>query len=259
MLILSRKQNQEIVFPHLGVRIEVARIRGNTVCLGIDAPKEIAILRGELENLQSRFPTPDELMEDGEAPVRLSHELRNRLNALSLCLHLMKEKQDAKVPIEPKILTRALRELHTIEEICGCNNSPNPFVDRLERHHPSPFVMLVDDATNEAELLAAYLRHVGIQVALSSDGDAALNLLDCIDRKPGVILLDMVMPGRSGHSTLRALRENPSFSDIKIFAVTGLSQDSLPDDGLSVDRWFQKPIQPQELANQIQADLALPV
>lgn len=252
MLILSRKQNQEIVFPHLGVRIEVARIRGNTVCLGIDAPKEIAILRGELENIV-KTPAPSDLLPNN------NHELRNRLNAMSLCLHVMKEKHEANLPIEGKILTRALRELHTIEEICSCENSPNPFVDQLEQQHSSPFVMLIDDATNEAELLAAYLRHVGIQVAMSSDGDAALSLLDCIDRKPGVILLDMVMPGRSGHSTLKALRENPAYGDIKIFAVTGLPRESLPSTGgLSVDRWFQKPIKPQQLASQIQQDLAVP-
>ncbi len=253
MLILSRKQNQEIVFPHLGVRIEVARIRGNTVCLGIDAPKEIAILRGELENHHG-YTVPA-----GSPPVNLSHELRNRLNAMSLCLHVMKEKQEAQQPIEAKILSRALRELHTIEEICSCDHSPNPFVDRLERADVSPFVMLVDDATNEAELLAAFLRQVGIEVALSSDGDAALNLLDCIDRKPGIILLDMVMPGRSGHSTLKALRQNPEYNDIKVFAVTGLSKESLQfADGLTVDRWFQKPIKPQQLASQIQTDLAVP-
>ena len=253
MLILSRKQNQEIVFPNLGVRIEVAKIRGNTVCLGIDAPKDIAILRGELENMYSNSTR------EVTAPLEMTHELRNRLNAMSLCLHVMKEKQQANLPIDPKILTRALSELHTIEEICSCDHSPNPFVDRLEQFSPSPFVMLVDDATNEAELLAAYLRHVGIQVALSSDGDAALNLLDCIDRKPGIILLDMVMPGRNGHSTLKALRENPEYADIKVFAVTGLPQQSLAKTpGVTVDRWFQKPIKPQQLAEQIQQDLAVP-
>lgn len=253
MLILSRKQNQEIVFPHLGVRIEVARIRGNTVCLGIDAPKEIVILRGELENIAHR-PIPNELVPNH------NHELRNRLNAMSLCLQVMKEKSDSNQPIDGKILTQALRELHAIQEICSWDNAPNPLVDQLDQPRSSPFVMLIDAATNEAELLAAYLRQVGIQVALSSDGEAALNLLDCIDRKPGIILMDIAMPDRGGHSTLRALRENPQYEDIKIFAVTGLPRDSLPaSGGLSVDRWFQKPIKPQQLATQIQQDLAVPV
>ncbi len=180
MLILSRKQNQEIVFPKLGVRIEVARIRGNTVCLGIDAPKEIAILRGELKDYQVK---PEA---DPRTPGTPNHELRNRLNAMSLCLHVIKEKHESQTPIESRLLTRAIQELHTIEEICGCERTPNPFVARLHAGAPSPFVLLVDDATNEAELLAAYLRHVGIQVATSSDGDSALNLLDCFDCKPGL-------------------------------------------------------------------------
>ncbi len=240
-------------FPNLGIRIEVARIRGNTVCLGIDAPKDISILRGELEDLRNGASSPS------HQPPHLSHELRNRLNSMSLCLHLMMEKHQANLPIEGKILSRALQELHTIEEIYGCDHTPNPFADRLELQSPSPFVMLIDDCTNEAELLAGYLRHVGIQVAMSSDGDAALNLLDCIDRKPGIILLDMLMPGRNGHSTLKALRENPQYDEIKVFAVTGLAQHTMSfGQGLSVDRWFQKPIKPQQLAQQIQEDLAVP-
>lgn len=135
MLVLSRKQNQEIVFPHLGVRIEVARIRGNTVCLGIEAPKEIAILRGELENL-ARFPAPSEM------PLTLSHELRNHLNAMSLCLHAMMEKQEANLPIDGMILARALQELHTIEEITSCDLAPTLFVDRLEKQESSPLSCL---------------------------------------------------------------------------------------------------------------------
>ncbi len=253
MLILSRKQNQEIVFPKLGVRIEVARIRGNTVCLGIDAPKEIAILRGELKDYQVK---PEA---DPRTPGTPNHELRNRLNAMSLCLHVIKEKHESQTPIESRLLTRAIQELHTIEEICGCERTPNPFVARLHAGAPSPFVLLVDDATNEAELLAAYLRHVGIQVATSSDGDSALNLLDCFDCKPGIILLDMLMPGRSGASILGAVRQNPIYNDIKIFAVTGLPEESLDrSHGYTVDRWFQKPIKPDQLAQQIQLDLAVP-
>lgn len=130
MLIISRKQNQEVVFPNLGVRIEVSKIRGNTVCLGIDAPKDIAILRGELENLRS------DVTREVAAPLQISHELRGRLNTISLCLHVMKENQDANLPIDSKILTRALRELHTIEEICSCGHAPNPFVERLDQLSP---------------------------------------------------------------------------------------------------------------------------
>lgn len=47
MLVLSRKCNQEIVVNG-NIRIHIVSISGNTVRLGIDAPRDIGILRGEL-------------------------------------------------------------------------------------------------------------------------------------------------------------------------------------------------------------------
>ena len=47
MLVLSRKQNQTIVIDGQ-IEIEVLKIKGNTVRLGIRAPQDIKVLRGEL-------------------------------------------------------------------------------------------------------------------------------------------------------------------------------------------------------------------
>ena len=255
MLVLSRKLNQEIVFPTIGIRIEVARIRGATVCLGIDAPKELPILRGELRSPESALESPDYVAE----PMSVGHELRNRLNAMSLCLHIMLECQDSGLPIKPQVLARAIQEMHLIEEVLACTASPNPFANQISEKVVAPFVMLIDDAVNETELMASYLRHVGIQVAVSSDGNAALQLLECIDRKPDLILLDMVMPGRDGPSTLQELRSNPNYAGIKVFAVTGLASDSVTDKAApTADRWFQKPVHFKQLVHQIRSDLAVP-
>ncbi len=48
MLVLSRKQDEEIVFPELGITVQVIRTKGNQVRLGIKAPSDIRVLRGEL-------------------------------------------------------------------------------------------------------------------------------------------------------------------------------------------------------------------
>ena len=48
MLILSRREAEKVLFPKLGITIEVTRIQGRTVRLGIDAPDEIRIIRSEL-------------------------------------------------------------------------------------------------------------------------------------------------------------------------------------------------------------------
>lgn len=47
MLVLSRKLNQEIVIGD-GIKITVLKIKGNTIRLGIDAPRDVRVIRGEL-------------------------------------------------------------------------------------------------------------------------------------------------------------------------------------------------------------------
>jgi carbon storage regulator CsrA len=47
MLVLSRKQDQEIVIGD-GIKITVLKIKGNTIRLGIEAPRDVKIIRGEL-------------------------------------------------------------------------------------------------------------------------------------------------------------------------------------------------------------------
>ncbi len=47
MLVLSRKQNQSIVIGD-NVKIQVLKISGNTVRIGVEAPDDVKILRGEL-------------------------------------------------------------------------------------------------------------------------------------------------------------------------------------------------------------------
>lgn len=48
MLVLSRKQTESVVLPDLGITIRVLKVAGNRVQIGIDAPKEVRVLRGEL-------------------------------------------------------------------------------------------------------------------------------------------------------------------------------------------------------------------
>lgn len=49
MLVLSRRASEEVIFPGLGISIEVIQVKGSTVRLGIKAPRHIRVLRGELD------------------------------------------------------------------------------------------------------------------------------------------------------------------------------------------------------------------
>lgn len=93
MLVLTRKPNEQIMIGDQ-VTITVTRIKGNTIQLGIDAPKDVKILRGELACRNSRgertvdeepgfaWPTFSEADETAyrlmqtEAPETASHDCR---------------------------------------------------------------------------------------------------------------------------------------------------------------------------------------
>jgi carbon storage regulator len=55
MLVLSRKQSDAIVINGT-IRIQVLRIKRHAICLGIDAPREVSILRSELEAVAADQP-----------------------------------------------------------------------------------------------------------------------------------------------------------------------------------------------------------
>lgn len=48
MLVLSRNNRQKIVFPTLGISVEILQIKGKTVRVGIDAPVDVPVHRNEV-------------------------------------------------------------------------------------------------------------------------------------------------------------------------------------------------------------------
>ena len=89
MLVLSRGRNDKVVFPTLGISVEILRVAGNKVRLGIDAPHEVPVHRHEVsermeangESETVKFPSSGK-----SAAAKLSHDMRNRLNAAALGL-----------------------------------------------------------------------------------------------------------------------------------------------------------------------------
>ena len=78
-------------------------------------------------------------------------------------------------------------------------------------------VLLVDDETEFAEILAERMEARGLQVETADSGEAAVRL---VEKKPfDAILLDLAMPGMDGIETLKRLRKlNP---DLQIILLTG--------------------------------------
>lgn len=259
MLVLSRREQESIVFPKLGIRVQVTRVKGKAVSIGVDAPDDVRVLRGELVEREGESllqTSTGEISPSAESRER-EHELRNRINTLTIALHLLRKKAAKESGlVDEMLLSGAIDELALIEETLQ-DTSKSPDLDDIDKKASLPLALLVDDNQNETSLLAGYLRQFGFRVATALDGRAALRFIEHSNRLPDIVLLDMNMPGLNGRGTIDAIRRNPKTSALRVFAVSGDDQCSsnVPIGAGGVDRWFQKPISPDKLVNEMSREI----
>ena len=102
MLILGRRINQTIVFPNCGITVHVLDVNGRVAKIGIDAPKKVEIMRGELavasqSNEEYRSPVYRSSSEQEDAPESPSVVLQfaQRLAEIKAGLHLFQQRRAA--------------------------------------------------------------------------------------------------------------------------------------------------------------------
>jgi carbon storage regulator CsrA len=248
MLVVSRGPTDKIIFPNLDITVEILRISGNRVRVGINAPQDIRVLRHELVDEQSGASVAAE-------GSRFSHEFRNRLNTANLAMHLLQRQLDAGLAEEAETtLQKALRELDTLNETIGETTAAQSGTEPSRRPCRA---LLVEDDANESELLAGYLRMSGFEVDRAEDGLQAMVYLSR-HRPPDIVLLDMKMPRLDGPKTVASIRRNPAYRGVTIFAVSGTAQSEcgVPTGPQGVDRWFSKPVNPQKLVDEMNRGLS---
>lgn len=84
-------------------------------------------------------------------------------------------------------------------------------------------VLIVEDQQFLSSILKSRLERDGVQVAQAFDGDAALQYLE--STKPGVIVLDLIMPKVSGFEVLQAIAMNQQLNTIPVLVLSNLAQD----------------------------------
>ncbi len=118
-------------------------------------------------------------------------------------------------------------------------------------------VLIVDDNPQILELLEAYLEPLQRDVRLAADGEAALAAVE--REEPDVVLLDIMMPKRSGFEVCRTLKEDPRYRDIPIIMVTALNETGDMERARECggDDFLSKPVNKIELLARIQNLLKL--
>ncbi len=112
-------------------------------------------------------------------------------------------------------------------------------------------VLIVDDEPNIVTALEFLFRRSGYEVRLATNGAEALQEVDSF--QPDVVLMDVMMPGRSGYEVCQHLREQPELARIKIVMLSAKGSEAEVSKGLSLgaDLYVTKPFSTQELVNTI--------
>ncbi len=88
-------------------------------------------------------------------------------------------------------------------------------------------VLIVDDDPDIVDYVSSFLRDSGYEVATAGDASQALSMVE--EFEPHAVLIDVLMPGKSGLDLLVSLRKNPRWADLPLVVVTG-SDQILQDD-----------------------------
>ena len=82
-----------------------------------------------------------------------------------------------------------------------------------------PVLLIADDNEDVVELLRVYLKPLDCEFLIAKDGEEALTVAQA--RMPDVVLLDVMMPKRSGWEVCQALKAVQRTSRIRVVLVTG--------------------------------------
>ncbi len=261
MLVLSRRENQSILFPNLNIKVVISRVAGRIVRVGIEAPREVRVLRGELADSDMEAEAGGEAstsVGSNTAQAQRRHSIRNRLNNAMLGLQVLQAKiEEGQTDDLDHLIFKMFQTLSEINDSLGAradqekdldgpSNEVEPFASE------SMHALIVDDSPNEASLLAQFLQLKGFTTHHVRNGREAIRWLE-ENPRPQVVLMDMVMPDMDGPTAVREIRSDPRFDDVPLFGVSGLEPEEvgLPTGAAGVDQWFQKPVNAREIAEQI--------
>ena len=112
-------------------------------------------------------------------------------------------------------------------------------------------VLIADDEPNIVVSLEYLLKRAGYTVLVARDGQEAI---DTIRReRPALVLLDVMMPKKSGHEVCAELRADEALRGTLVLMLSAKGRDTDVDKGLGVgaDAYMTKPFSTKELAAKV--------
>jgi two-component system alkaline phosphatase synthesis response regulator PhoP len=114
-------------------------------------------------------------------------------------------------------------------------------------------ILIADDEPDILEILEFNLKAEGYEVIAAKNGDEAIDLAK--KHSPNLIILDVMMPGKTGLEVCNILRAQPQFTETLIIFLTAMSDETAEIKGLEMgaDDYISKPVSPKVLISKVNA------
>lgn len=113
------------------------------------------------------------------------------------------------------------------------------------------YVLIVDDEPNILTALEFLMKKDGYDVGIAKDAEAAWRAME--QRRPDLVLLDVMMPKLDGFSLLEKIRANPALKNVRVIVLTAKGRNIEREKGLALgaDEYITKPFSTRELSQTV--------
>jgi DNA-binding response OmpR family regulator len=122
--------------------------------------------------------------------------------------------------------------------------------------HAAPRILVVDDEHINVEFFNVMLSRLGYDVSTAGDGETALERI--VEDRPDVVLLDNILPGKTGWEVTRLVKRDEAYAEVRDTAIIMFSamddvEDKVEGFELGIEDYITKPFNFSEVLARIQA------
>ena len=114
-------------------------------------------------------------------------------------------------------------------------------------------ILIADDEANIVISLEFLMKREGFEVLVANDGDEAVRRIRA--ERPDLVLLDVMMPKKSGFEVCQEVKADPALQGVRILMLTAKGRDTEVAKGLALgaDAYMTKPISTRELVDRVRS------